>query len=97
MTSIRRLAERLNEVVLEELKKEILEVLDYESIAINVLDSMSNSGYLSDEARRIAQEREEEIVDELVDLVNREIIFMDEVEFDQSDYEEIAERVIEHI
>jgi len=97
MTSIRRLAERLNEAVLEELKKEILEVLDYESIAINVLDSMSNSGYLSDEARRIAQEREEEIVDELVDLVNREIIFMDEVEFDQSDYEEIAERVIEHI
>ena len=97
MTSIRRLAERLNEAVLEELKKEILEVLDYESIAINVLDRMSNSGYLSDEARRIAQEREEEIVDELVDLVNREIIFMDEVEFDQYDYEEIAERVIEHI
>ena len=97
MTSIRRLAERLNEAVLEELKKEILEVLDYESIAINVLDRMSNSGYLSDEARRIAQEREEEIVDELVDLVNREVIFMDEVEFDQIDYEEIAERVIEHI
>ena len=97
MTSIRRLAERLNEVILEELKREILDALDYESIAINVLDRVYDIDYPSDKARRIAQEMEEEIVDELVDLVQREAVFTDEIELDQRDYEVITERVIGHI
>ena len=37
MTSIRLLAEILHEVVLEGLKEEVLDALDYESIAISVL------------------------------------------------------------
>ena len=97
MTSIRRLAERLYAFVLAELKDEILDALDYESIATRVLDRVSDIGSLSEKARRIAQEMEDEIVDELVDLVQREGVFTDEVKFDQRDYDEIAERVIEHI
>ena len=97
MTSIRALAERLHEIVLEELKGEILDALDYESIAINVLDRVYDIDYPSDKARRIAQEMEEEIVDELVDLVQREAVFTDEIELDQRDYEVITERVIAHI
>ena len=42
--------------------------------------------------QRIAQEMEDEIIDELVDLVQREVAFTDEVELDQRDYAEIAER-----
>ena len=97
MTGIRRLAEKLHEVVLEELKEDILNALDYELIAIRVLDRVRDLGYLSDTVCRIAQEMEEEIVDELVYLVQREVAFTDEVELDQRDYAEIAERVIEHI
>ena len=97
MTSIRALAERLHEIVLEELKGEILDALDYESIAINVLDRVSDIDYPLAKARRIAQEMEEEIVDELVDLVQREAVFTDEIELDQRDYEVITERVIAHI
>lgn len=97
MTGIRLLAEKLHEVVLDELKENILDALDYELIAIRVLDRVRDLGYLSDTVCRIAQEMEEEIVDELVDLVQREVIFTDEVELDQSDYDEIAERVAEHI
>ena len=97
MTSIRLLAERLHEVLFEELKGEILDALDYESIAINVLDRVYDIDYPSDKARRIAQEMEEEIVDELVDLVQREAVFTDEIELDQRDYEVITERVIAHI
>lgn len=97
MTSIRLLAEILHEVVLEGLKEEVLDALDYESIAISVLDRVSDIGYLSEKAHRIAQEMEEEIIDELVNLVQREVAFTDEVELDQRDYAEIAERVIEHI
>ena len=97
MTGIRRLAERLHAFVLAELKDEILDALDYELIAIRVLDRVRDFGYLSDTVCRIAQEMEEEIVDELVDLVQREVVFTDEVELDQRDYDEIAERVIELI
>lgn len=97
MTSIRRLAERLYAFVLAELKDEILDALDYESIATSVLDRVSEFGYLSEKARRIAKEMEEEIIDELVDLVQREGVFTNEVKLDQRDYDEIAERVIEHI
>ena len=97
MTGIRRLAERLHAFVLAELMDEILDALDYESIATGVLDRVSDIGYLSDKARRIAKEMEEEIIDELVDLVQYEVVFTDEVELDQRDYDEIAERVIEHV
>lgn len=97
MTGIRRLAERLHAFVLAELKDEILDALDYESIATGVLDRVGDFGYLSDKARRIAKEMEEEIIDKLVNLVQREVVFPDEVKFDQRDYDEIAERVIEHI
>lgn len=97
MTSIRRLAERLYAFVLAELKDEILDALDYESIATSVLDRVSEFGSLSEKARRIAKEMEEEIIDELVDLVQREGVFTNEVKLDQRDYDEIAERVIEHI
>lgn len=97
MTGIRRLAERLRAFVLAELKDEILDALDYESIATAVLDRVSDIGYFSDKARRIAQEMEEEIVDELVNLVQREVVFPGKVKFDQRDYDEIAERVIDHV
>ena len=97
MTSIRRLAERLHAFVLAELKDEILDALDYESIATGVLDRVGDFGYLSEKAHKIAQEMEDEIIDELVDLVQREGVFTDEVKLDQRDYDEIAERVIEHI
>lgn len=97
MTGIRRLAERLHAFVLAELKDEILDALDYESIATRVLDRVSDIGYFSDKARRIAQEMEEEIIDELVDLVQREVVFPGKVKFDQRDYDEIAERVIDHV
>ena len=51
MTSIRLLAEILHEVVLEGLKEEVLDALDYESIAISVLDRVSDIGYLSEKAK----------------------------------------------
>jgi len=97
MTGIRRLAERLHAFVLAELKDEILDALDYESIATRVLDRVSDIGYLSDTVCRIAQEMEEEIIDELVVLVQREVVFPGGVKFDQRDYDEIAERVIDHV